>query len=245
MAETETQLQTPAAAKSATTTPTKQPLSVLVTGCSEGGIGCALAEEFQRRGLRVFATARNTAKIPEALRTASGVEVLTIDVTDKESVRAAAAAVSTSTGGTLNLLVNNAGGGYQVPLLDADLDVGRRLFETNIWGTLSVTQTFSPLLLAAANENGGSGTARIVNIGSVVGYTMVPWEGICSCPLFPVSLSPLSFPPDAPSDALLCVPFGSPSFVSDLMITCPSGAAGQRHSGVTPPRLIMVICIYC
>jgi NAD(P)-dependent dehydrogenase (short-subunit alcohol dehydrogenase family) len=221
MAETETQPQPQTATKSANGAATKRKdqLSVLVTGCSEGGIGAALAEEFQRRGLWVFATARNVAKIPEALKSLPNVEVLPLDVTDPAAIRAAAAAVAARTGGTLNLLVNNAGGGYQMPLLDADLDEGRRLFETNVWGVVAVTQAFAPLMLAAVNENGGSGTARVVNIGSVVAHTMVPWQGLCKCsPPFssptpsapPLSLSPFAL---SPSSSLPCavrlLPFSS------------------------------------
>jgi short-subunit dehydrogenase len=37
--------------------------SVLVTGCSAGGIGYALAEQFQKRGLTVFATTRTISKM--------------------------------------------------------------------------------------------------------------------------------------------------------------------------------------
>jgi NAD(P)-dependent dehydrogenase (short-subunit alcohol dehydrogenase family) len=37
--------------------------TILITGCSDGGIGAALAQDFHRRGDRVFATARNISKI--------------------------------------------------------------------------------------------------------------------------------------------------------------------------------------
>lgn len=148
--------------------------SVFITGCSEGGIGFALAQELHRRGLRVFATARDLAKV-EHLREA-GLEIIQVDVVDQASIRAAAETVSKLTGGTLDILVNNAGGGYQVPLLDADLDEGRKLFEVNIWGLLAVTQAFAPMLEAAA---AGGSKARIVNIGSIVSHVNVPWQGVC------------------------------------------------------------------
>lgn len=151
--------------------------SVLITGCSEGGLGFALAQEFHRKGLRVFATARNLAKV-QHLRDA-GLEIIQVDVVDQTSVRGAVAAVSKLTGGTLDILVNNAGGGYQMPLLDADLDEARKLFEVNVWGLLAVTQAFAPLLEAAA---AAGSKARVVNIGSVVSRINVPWQGICAFP---------------------------------------------------------------
>ncbi|KAF3002822.1 hypothetical protein E8E14_006001 [Neopestalotiopsis sp. 37M] len=152
----------------------QQQRTVLITGCSEGGIGHALAEEFHRRGLRVFATARNLSKV-EHLRALAGLEIIQLDVADPTSVRAAADEVRNRTGGVLDYLVNNAGQGYQVPLLDANLDEGRKLFEVNLWGLLAVTQVFAPLLVEAAVRGG---KPRVVNIGSVVSRVQVPWEGL-------------------------------------------------------------------
>ncbi|KAK6219105.1 catabolic L-serine/threonine dehydratase [Pestalotiopsis sp. IQ-011] len=156
------------------TTDTKQQRTVLITGCSEGGIGFALAQEFHNRGLRVFATARNLSKV-EHLRALVGVEIVQLDVADKASVRAAADEVAKLTGGRLDYLVNNAGAGYQCPLLDADLDEGRKLFEVNIWGLLAVTQAFAPLLVETAAKGG---KPRVVNIGSIVSRVNVPWGGL-------------------------------------------------------------------
>ena len=83
--------------------------SVLITGCSEGGIGDALAQAFHRRGLCVFATARNPAKA-EHLK-ARGMDVLPLDVTSPSSLEAAVETVKAATGGTLDFLVNNSGAG--------------------------------------------------------------------------------------------------------------------------------------
>jgi 1-acylglycerone phosphate reductase len=81
--------------------------TALVTGCSLGGIGDALAQEFHRRGLRVFATARNLKKVQHLVE--MGIEVLELDVESSESITNAAKAVAELTDGTLDILVNNSG----------------------------------------------------------------------------------------------------------------------------------------
>lgn len=83
--------------------------TVLITGCSEGGIGDALAKSFYRQGLRVFATARNLAKIEHLKKL--GLETLSLDVTDPTSIKMAVDAVHSKTGGKLDFLVNNSGAG--------------------------------------------------------------------------------------------------------------------------------------
>lgn len=155
----------------------------------------------------MFATARAPEKAAR-LRDELGVETLALDVTDAASVRACAAEITHRTAGAgLDLLVNNAGGGYQVPILDADLDEARRLFDVNLWGLVAVTQAFAPLLLAAAAARPDGPPPRVVNIGSVVGKQPAPWQGICRFlprqPLLPFSpprgsalLSHANLPPD-------------------------------------------------
>lgn len=59
-------------------------------------------------------------------------------------------AVSTITNGRLHYLVNNAGYGYMMPLLDADMHAVRANFEVNVFGLLAVTQAFFPLLRQSA-----------------------------------------------------------------------------------------------
>ena len=85
--------------------------SVLITGCSKGGIGDAVAQEFHSKGIRVFATARNLAKI-EHLKSL-GLDTLQLDVTSAESIKHAVAEVEAATGGKLDFLVNNAGMGKE------------------------------------------------------------------------------------------------------------------------------------
>ena len=81
---------------------------VLITACSGGSIGDALARAFHN-GPRVFATARNLAKV-EHLRKL-GLDILPLDVTDDASIQNAVKSVAAITGGKLDFPVNNSGGG--------------------------------------------------------------------------------------------------------------------------------------
>ena len=97
--------------------------SVLITGCSEGGIGDALTMEFYSKGARVFASARNPNKIKHL--TAMGIETVALDVTVPESIEAAVATICRATGGTLDILVNNSGKGKCQPLPHASFSIGK------------------------------------------------------------------------------------------------------------------------
>ena len=127
-----------------------KPRSILITGCSEGGLGDALAQAFHERGQRVIATARNPAKLAHFKDL--GIETLTLDVLSAESISACVAAVSEKTGGSLDMLINNSGGGYTVAILDADLDASRKLFDLNVFSIIAVVQAFTPLLLKSTRK---------------------------------------------------------------------------------------------
>ncbi|KAI9904263.1 hypothetical protein N3K66_000792 [Trichothecium roseum] len=145
--------------------------TVLVTGCTQGGAGEALAREFRRRGHVVFATSTDGSRM-RALREDEGVQTLALDVTSRESVRAAAARVGELSGGKLHLLVNNAAVFGMMPLADVDIDDARRVFDVNLFGALSVVQAFLPLLVAAG------GQATVANVSSISAAMCPPWQGI-------------------------------------------------------------------
>ena len=95
--------------------------TILVTGCSQGGIGDALVHQFASRGYRVLAGVRDPAKAAH-LAGVPDVEVLTLDVAAPESVRGLAAELPARLAeGNLDVLINNAGYAATGPLLDADL----------------------------------------------------------------------------------------------------------------------------
>lgn len=123
--------------------------SVLITGCSAGGIGSALAEAFHEKDYHVFATLRTPSKISQTLSDAGNVSVLQLDVLSSESIAAAVESVKTTTGGKLDVLVNNSGQNLFAPALDTPIDEGKKLFDLNFWAPYLMVQAFAPLLIAA------------------------------------------------------------------------------------------------
>ncbi|KAL4882264.1 putative hydroxybutyrate dehydrogenase [Aspergillus karnatakaensis] len=140
--------------------------SVLITGCSNGGLGCALAFAFQKRDFHVFATARSISKMSD-LSDLPNITFLALDVTKPDQIAAAVSVVSEKTGGTLDYLINNAGNNRYMPVLDEDLDACRALFEINVWGSLAVTQAFAELVIKARGV--------IVGVSSVGGHFNTPY----------------------------------------------------------------------
>ncbi|KAF2730849.1 NAD(P)-binding protein [Polyplosphaeria fusca] len=143
--------------------------TVLITGCSNGGIGSALALCFQKKGFHVFATARDAKKMSD-LDSLPETTLLTLDVVNAEQIKAAVDAVSNYTGGTLTYLLNNAGIARYMPLLDEDMSEVKRHYDTNVWGPLEVMKAFMPLLMKA------KGT--VIFNTSASGYVNVPYQAV-------------------------------------------------------------------
>lgn len=116
--------------------------TVFVTGAN-GGLGTEFVNQALARGARrVYATARTPRPHDDAR-----VVPLALDVTDPESVAAAAQVASDTT-----VVINNAGIGAGAPLLATPSEDVRRIFETNLFGPLEVARAFAPVL--AANDGG-------------------------------------------------------------------------------------------
>ncbi|KAI1357454.1 hypothetical protein F5Y08DRAFT_324314 [Xylaria arbuscula] len=119
--------------------------TILITGCSDGSLGSALALAFHKAGWRVFASARNIAKLKKCEE--ASIETVQLDTLSDESIASCVAKVKELTGGSLDGILNNAGAGYNMPLLDVDIAKARQLFDLNVWSLLSVTRAFLPLLM--------------------------------------------------------------------------------------------------
>ncbi|MEC3919619.1 SDR family NAD(P)-dependent oxidoreductase [Nocardia sp. CDC160] len=133
--------------------------SAVVTGASSG-IGEATARELAKQGYHVYVGARRVDRLAKLAEEIGGT-ALPLDVTDEESVRAFTAAVE-----HCDVLVNNAGGAKGLaPVLEADLDDWRWMWETNVLGTLRLTKALLPKLIA-------SGDGLIVTVTSVAAFSI-------------------------------------------------------------------------
>ncbi|KAK3115816.1 hypothetical protein LTR53_004493 [Teratosphaeriaceae sp. CCFEE 6253] len=145
--------------------------TVLITGCSAGSIGHALAKCFHAQDYHVFATVRSANRASD-LASIPDVEILELDVTVPESVTRCKDIVSNSTGGKLDILINMAGIETQSPLLDVDLTEAKDLFDVNVWGPIRMVQAFSPLLIEAKGI--------VVNQSSIDAALSMVWAGVFS-----------------------------------------------------------------
>ena len=139
----------------------------LVTGATRG-IGFETVRQLAQQGLHVILAGRDQAKaVAAALELQShglDVEAIALDVTDANSIAAAARQVEAKHG-HLDILVNNAGvlaDDAQKKPSEQSLDTWRKTFDTNVFGLIAVTQAFLPLLRK-------SDAGRIVNVSSILG----------------------------------------------------------------------------
>jgi 1-acylglycerone phosphate reductase len=82
--------------------------TVLITGCSEGGIGHSLALEFARQRFHFSVTTRHFSSMM-SLSTNPDITLLELNVTSQSSIQNAHGVVAKVTGGTLDIIYRNAG----------------------------------------------------------------------------------------------------------------------------------------
>jgi NAD(P)-dependent dehydrogenase (short-subunit alcohol dehydrogenase family) len=132
-----------------------------ITGCSTG-IGRALAERVLERGYRCVVTARSLAQVePIAAAHPQRALALALDVTDPAQREAAVAEAEAHFGG-IDVLVNNAGSGYNVAVEEANEDAVRAMFEVNFFGLAAMMRRVLPGMRAR-------GSGHIINVSSVGG----------------------------------------------------------------------------
>ncbi len=146
---------------------------VLITGCSSG-IGLETALAFARAGDTTVATMRNPAKAERLTGRATEeglqIELVQLDVTDDSSVEAAVAEVE-GRHGAIDVVVNNAGVGYDGAIETIDIDRARNVMEANLWGPVRVVRAVLPGMRAR-------GAGVIVNVGSISGRVPgMPFQG--------------------------------------------------------------------
>ncbi len=141
--------------------------TLLITGCSSG-IGKRCAEMMRERGWRVFATARKAEDVQQL--EAAGFESTRLDLNDSESIRTAVTYILEQTGGTLDALFNNGAYGQPAATEDLNRDALRKIFETNLFGTVELTNLIIPVMRK-------QGHGRIVQNSSVLGFVALRYRG--------------------------------------------------------------------
>lgn len=126
--------------------------TALVTGASSG-IGAAVAASLVRRGYRVYGTSRTPGAVADPV---PGVEYLALDLTEEASIVACAEAAD-----AVDVLVNNAGESQSGPLEELPPEAVERLFRTNVFGAVRLTQLLLPGMRAR-------GYGRVVMVGSML-----------------------------------------------------------------------------
>jgi NAD(P)-dependent dehydrogenase (short-subunit alcohol dehydrogenase family) len=138
--------------------------ALLITGASTG-IGFSTAIEAARAGFHVYAGVRSD-RDAQQLREHTGVTPLTVDVTQPQTLAAAAERVAAE-GVPLAGIVCNAGIAIGGPAESVPLDEWRRQFDVNCVGAIATVQAFAPLLRASHGH--------IVLVGSVSGRVAFPY----------------------------------------------------------------------
>ncbi|WP_460063204.1 SDR family oxidoreductase [Streptomyces sp. YKOK-I1] len=143
----------------------------LVTGASRG-IGYGVAEALVARGDRVCITGRNEDALKEAVEQLGADRVIGVAGKAHDLDHQTAAVEATMAAfGRVDYLVNNAGTNPVFgPIADLDLEVARKVFETNVVSALGFAQK---TWHAWQKDNGGA----IVNIASLAGLSASPFIG--------------------------------------------------------------------
>jgi len=138
-----------------------------ITGCSTG-FGRELAQLVLHRGWRAVVTARDVGRVQDLTE---GYETkalaLSLDVTKPDQITAAVKAAEDRFG-SVDVLVNNAGYGYQAAIEEGNDAEIRAQFETNVFGLAAMTRAVLPGMRARRR-------GHIVNISSQAGF--IGYEG--------------------------------------------------------------------
>ncbi|THU40539.1 SDR family NAD(P)-dependent oxidoreductase [Niastella caeni] len=135
--------------------------TILITGASSG-FGLMLANNLHERGFNVIGTSRE----PEKFKGKVSFKLLRLDIDDDNSIRSFTEQLFSQIR-QLDVLVNNAG--FMVTGLaeETPVEVGRRQFETNFWGTVKVTNALLPYFRKQKH-------GQIITVSSIVGLIGPP-----------------------------------------------------------------------
>ena len=140
-----------------------------ITGCSTG-FGRELARLVLARGFRAVVTARDRSRVADFVQGAEDRALaLDLDVTKPEQIAASVRAAEARFG-RLDVLVNNAGYGYQAAIEEGVESEIRAQFDANVFGLFAITRAVLPGMRERRR-------GHIINITSVAGFVGFPGSG--------------------------------------------------------------------
>ncbi|MGI4815774.1 MAG: SDR family NAD(P)-dependent oxidoreductase, partial [Janthinobacterium lividum] len=143
-----------------------------ITGCSTG-FGRELARLILARGWRAVVTARDKARVEDLIEGADERALaLDLDVTDDRQIDAAVKAAEARFG-RIDVLVNNAGYGYQSSVEEGDDAEIRAQFDANVFGLFAMTRAVLPGMRERRH-------GHVLNVTSVAGFVGFPASGYYS-----------------------------------------------------------------
>lgn len=140
---------------------------VLVTGGSSG-IGLSICKYLTEKGFEVYGTGRSVRNGDKP----HGFEMIQMEITDRDSIRAGIGYVMDKAG-TIDVLVNNAGTGMAGAVEDATTEEIEEVFKTITFAQLDVCRAVIPIM--RENRSG-----KIINISSIAGEFGLPFRGVYS-----------------------------------------------------------------
>lgn len=139
----------------------KSKKTILITGASSG-FGLLIASELHKQGYNVLGTSRN----PEKYISSLPFKMVALDLDSEESIDTFSERIFKEVD-RLDILINNAGFLVSGIAEETPIELGRKQFETNFWGTVKVTNAILPYF---RNQKSG----KIITIGSIVGLVSFP-----------------------------------------------------------------------
>jgi NAD(P)-dependent dehydrogenase (short-subunit alcohol dehydrogenase family) len=140
---------------------------ILITGCSSG-IGLYCAQQLKKLNYRVFATARKEADVQSLIN--EGFESTCLDLSQSASIQKALAWVLQKTDQKIDVLFNNGAYGQPGATEDLTREVMRDQFETNLFGTMELTNSVIPIMRK-------QGYGKIIHNSSILGFISFPFRG--------------------------------------------------------------------
>ena len=139
--------------------------TVIITGASSG-IGLATARLLARKGAILVLASRSKERLEELAREIPGSLAVPTDMTKVHEIKRMVETAKTHFGG-IDILINNAGQGYDAPIEKIDVDTFHYIFDLDVVGPVVAMQQVIPLM----KKRGGG---AIVNISSGIALMYLP-----------------------------------------------------------------------